>query len=58
MKYYYLYDLDNKNPINAKYLKNKLALYTNFDSAKRGLAYLKKDSYAKHEFEIREVEIK
>ena len=57
MKYYYLYDLTEQCPINAGYLPNKLALYTNLDSAKRGLTQAKKYNYSKHEFEIREVEI-
>lgn len=61
MKYYYLYDLLEKKPTNAKYLPNKLALYDNYDSAKRGCSYLNK--YRKRpvgtddRIEIREVEI-
>lgn len=57
MKYYYLYNLDTQEPVNAGYLPNKLALYTKLDSAKRGLTQVKKYNYSKHEFEIREVEI-
>lgn len=57
MKYYYLYNLNEKKPVNAGYLPNKLALYTKLDSAKRGLIQVNKHNYAKHEFEIREVEI-
>nr|DAV26850.1 MAG TPA: hypothetical protein [Caudoviricetes sp.] len=58
MKYYYLYNLDKQEPVNAGYLPNKLALYTNLDSAKRGLVQANKYNYAKHKFEIREIEIK
>lgn len=57
MKYYYLYDLNDEQPINAGYLPNKLALYTKLDSAKRGLGQAKTYNCLKHEFEIREVEI-
>ncbi|MDP0971278.1 hypothetical protein Q6294_30515 [Klebsiella pneumoniae] len=58
MKYYYLYNLNEKKPVNAGYLQNKLALYTNLDSAKRGLFQAKKYNYAKYELEIREIKIK
>lgn len=62
MKYYYLYDLLEQEPRNAKYLPNKLALYDNYDSAKRGCTYLNR--YLKRlvgtedRIEIREIEIK
>lgn len=58
MKYYYLYNLTKNKPCNAGYLPNKLALYTKLDSAKRGLFQAEKYNYAKHELEIREIEIK
>lgn len=58
MKYYYLYNLDTQEPINAKYLPNKLALYTKLDSAKRGLTQVKTYNSANHKFEIKEIEIK
>lgn len=58
MKYYYLYNLDTQEPTNAKYLPNKLALYTKLDSAKRGLVQKVKYNSCNHKFEIREIEIK
>lgn len=58
MKYYYLYDLHELKPVNAKYLPNKLALYDNYDSAKRGCSYLNrylKQLALQKRVEIREV---
>lgn len=58
MIYYYLYNTDKNEPVNAGYIPNKLVLYTNLNSAKRGLVAWKKYNYAKEKAEIREVEIK
>lgn len=58
MIYYYLYNTDEKEPVNAGYMPNKLVLYTNINSAKRGLAAWKKYNFAKENAEIREIEIK
>lgn len=58
MIYYYLYNTDKNETVNAGYMPNKLVLYTNLNSAKRGLAVWKKYNYAKENAEIREIEIK
>lgn len=58
MIYYYLYNTDKKEPVNPGYLPNKLALYTNLNSAKRGLGQFNKYNWLKEKAEIREIEIK
>lgn len=57
MKYYYLYSNHLEQPVNCKYLPNKLALYTNFDSAKRGKAQYDRYHKAQEKAEIKEIEI-
>lgn len=58
MIYYYLYNTDKNEPMNAGYLPNKLALYTKLASAKRGLSQFNAYNFAKEKAEIREIEIK
>lgn len=55
MKYYYLYNVTLKKATSAGYLKNKLALYDNLDSAKRGLRQY--PNIGGWLMEIREVEL-
>lgn len=57
MKFWYIYNETLTCPANAKYLPNKLALYTNIQSAKRGLRYIETYNPSGSEYSLKEIEL-
>ncbi|ALA06960.1 hypothetical protein AXI71_gp06 [Lactococcus phage GE1] len=57
MELWYIYNETLKCPANAKYLPNKLAMYTDIKSAKRGLIYIRTYNPSGYDYSLKEIEL-